>query len=95
MSNDPIKPDPNQRLGRISKNAAFLTFTLVVFFLFMQSIRGEEGAPARVTYSQFIEYLDQGLVHRVTFLDRAIEGEFTQPITIAVSYTHLTLPTKA
>lgn len=82
MSNDPIKPDPNQRLGRISKNAAFIMFSVVLLLLAMQWSRGEEGAPVRVTYSQFIEYLDQGLVHKVTFLDRAMEGEFTQPVMI-------------
>ena len=29
MANDPIKPDPNQRLGKISKNAAFLAARIV------------------------------------------------------------------
>ncbi|MGB1656666.1 MAG: ATP-dependent zinc metalloprotease FtsH [Longimicrobiales bacterium] len=82
MSNDPIKPDPNQRLGRISKNAAFLMLSAVVLLLLMQSIRGQENAPARISYSQFLEYLDQGLVHKVTFRDRAIDGEFTSTTTI-------------
>ena len=48
MSNDPIKPDPNQRLGRISKNAAFLMLSAVVLLLLMQSMRGQDAAPARV-----------------------------------------------
>ncbi len=82
MSNDPIKPDPNQRLGRISKNAAFLMLSAVVLLLLMQSMRGQENAPARISYSQFLEYLDQGLVYKVTFRDRALDGEFKGPIEI-------------
>ena len=82
MSNDPIKPDPNQRLGRISKNAAFLMLSAVVFLLLMQSIRGQENAPARISYSEFIQYLDQGAVHKVTFRDRSIEGEFERTTSI-------------
>ncbi len=60
MSNDPIKPDPNQKLGRISKNAAFLMLSAVVLLLLMQSLRGQENASARISYSEFIQYLDQG-----------------------------------
>ena len=82
MSNDPIKPDPNQRLGRISKNAAFLMLSAVVFLLLMQSIRGQENTPARISYSEFIQYLDQGAVHKVTFRDRSIEGEFERTTSI-------------
>ena len=88
MSNDPIKPDPNQRLGRISKNAAFLMLSAVVLLLLMQSIRGQENAPARISYSQFLEYLDEGLVHKVTFRDRSMEGEFTQTTTIEGAEYH-------
>jgi len=88
MSNDPIKPDPNQRLGRISKNAAFLMLSAVVLLLLMQSIRGQENAPARISYSQFIEYLNEGLVHKVTFRDRSMDGEFTSPTTIEGAEYH-------
>jgi cell division protease FtsH len=76
MSNDPIKPDPNQKLGRISKNAAFLMLSAVVLLLLMQSLRGQENASARISYSEFIQYLDQGDVLKVTFRDRSIDGEF-------------------
>ncbi|MDE3002792.1 MAG: ATP-dependent zinc metalloprotease FtsH [Gemmatimonadota bacterium] len=54
----------------------------VVFLLLMQSIRGQENAPARISYSEFIQYLDQGAVHKVTFRDRSIEGEFERTTSI-------------
>lgn len=82
MSNDPIKPDPNQKLGRISKNAAFLMLSAVVLLLLMQSLRGQENASARISYSEFIQYLDQGGVSKVTFRDRSIDGEFRRTVQI-------------
>ncbi len=82
MSNDPIKPDPNQKFGRISKNAAFLMLSAVVLLLLMQSLRGQENASARISYSEFIQYLDQGGVSKVTFRDRSIDGEFRRTVQI-------------
>ena len=82
MAQDPIKPDPNQRMGRISKNAAFFALLALAAMFVVQSIRSQEDTPARVTYSQFIEYLDQGIIHKVVFRDRAVEGEFSAPTTI-------------
>lgn len=82
MSQDPIKPDPNQRLGRMSKNAAFLILLTLVAMLAVQSFKNQESAPKRITYSQFMQYLDQGIVHKVVFKDRSIEGEFSVNTTI-------------
>jgi len=48
----------------------------------VQSIRSQEATPARITYSQFIEHLDEGNIHKVVFRDRAVEGEFRVPATI-------------
>ena len=79
---DPIKPDPNQWLGRISKNAAFMAFMALILLLLIQTVRGQEGQPARITYSQFIEHLSQGRVHKVVFRDREMEGEFRSPVMI-------------
>jgi cell division protease FtsH len=76
MSNDPIKPDPNQRIGRMSKNAAFLMMMALVLLFLIQMMRGQETAPVKISYTQFLEYLDEGQVFKVVFLDRAIEGEF-------------------
>ena len=82
MSQDPIKPDSNERLGRISKNAAFLMIMALVLLFLIQTVRGQEGAPARISYSQFLEYLQEGRVHKVVFRDQAMEGELRTPVTI-------------
>ncbi len=82
MAQDPIKPDPNQRMGRISKNAAFFALLALAAMFVVQSIRSQESTPARITYSQFIQYLDQGVIHKVVFRDRAVEGEFSAPTMI-------------
>jgi len=79
MSQDPIRPDPDQKLGRISKNAAFFMLLALVGMLAVQSFRAQGEAPARITYSQFMEYLDEGAIHKVIFRDRAVEGEFRAP----------------
>jgi cell division protease FtsH len=82
MAQDPIKPDPNQRMGRISKNAAFFALLALAAMFAVQSFQAQEAAPARITYSQFMEYLDQGVIHKVIFRDRAVDGEFSTPMLI-------------
>jgi cell division protease FtsH len=82
MSNDPIKPDPNQRIGRMSKNAAFLMMMALVLLFLIQMVRGQETAPVKISYTQFLEYLDEGQVFKVVFLGRAIEGEFRATVRI-------------
>ncbi|MDE0899122.1 MAG: ATP-dependent zinc metalloprotease FtsH [Longimicrobiales bacterium] len=77
-----MKSDSNERLGRISKNAAFLILLALAAMFAMQSFNGQDSAPARVTYSQFLQYLDQGVVHKVIFRDRVVMGEFSMPTTI-------------
>ena len=77
-----MKSDSNERLGRVSKNAAFLTLLLLAVMFAMQSFNSQDSAPARVTYSQFLQYLDQGVVHKVIFRDRVVVGEFSMPTTI-------------
>jgi len=83
MSKDPSKkPDSDQRLGRMSKNAAFLMLMALALLFLVQTMRSQENTPADISYSQFLEYLDEGRVHKVVFRDRAMEGEFRTPTTI-------------
>jgi cell division protease FtsH len=82
MPKDPTKPDPNQRLGRLSKNAAFLMIMALALLFLVQTMRNQESTPARISYSQFHEYLEEGRIHKVVFRDRAMEGEFRSPVTI-------------
>ena len=82
MSRDPIKPDSDQRFGRLSKNAAFLAIMALVLWFLIQTVNNQDAAPAEITYTLFLSYLDDGRVHKVTFFDRAIEGELRAPVTI-------------
>jgi cell division protease FtsH len=82
MPPEPSKPDPNQRLGRLSKHAAFLMIMALALLFLVQTMRSQESTPARISYSQFLEYLDEGRIHMVLFRDRAMEGEFRSPVTI-------------
>ncbi|NNF12566.1 MAG: ATP-dependent metallopeptidase FtsH/Yme1/Tma family protein [Gemmatimonadetes bacterium] len=66
----------------MSKNAAFLMLMALALLFLVQTMRGQEDAPARITYSQFLEYLDEGRVHKVVFRDRAMEGDFRATTTI-------------
>ena len=69
-------------MGRISKNAAFFALLALAAMFAVQSFRAQEAAPARITYSQFIDYLDRGVIHKVIFRDRSVEGEFSAPTMI-------------
>ena len=79
---DPIRPDPNNRLGRMSKNAAFLMMTALMLLLAVQFFRGPDRPVAEIDYSTFKLHLAQDRIDRVTFRDRAIQGELRQPIVI-------------
>ncbi len=79
---DPIRPDPNNRLGRMSKNAAFLMMTALMLLLAVQFFRGPDRPVAEIDYSTFKLHLSQDRIDRVTFRDRAIQGELRQPIVI-------------
>ena len=78
---DPIRPDPNNRVGRLSKNAAFLIMMALMLLLAIQVVRGQEEAAVSFTYTEFRPQLDQGHIHAVTFKEREVEGELTQPVT--------------
>ncbi len=78
--NQPNRPDPDNRVGRLSKNAAFLMMMALMLLLAIQMVRGQGEAFADFTYTEFREHLAEGRVHSVTFRDRQVEGELTQPI---------------
>ena len=77
---DPIKPDPNNRLGRMSKNAALLMMMALMLLLAIQVVRGQEEPQATLTYTEFTQHLEADRVDRVTFRERAIEGEMRSPV---------------
>jgi cell division protease FtsH len=82
MSQDPIRPDPSNRLGRMSKNAAFLMMVALMLLLAIQFVRNQDEPIADLEYTEFTRHLAQDRIDRVTFRDRAVEGELRAPIVV-------------
>ncbi|HIA74155.1 MAG TPA: ATP-dependent metallopeptidase FtsH/Yme1/Tma family protein [Gemmatimonadetes bacterium] len=72
---DPIRPNDDKPLGRISKNAALLGLMALLFLMGIQFVRNNDSASAEITYTEFRAQLRAGNVHRVTVKDREIDGE--------------------
>ena len=92
---DPIRPNDDKPLGRISKNAALLGLMALLFLMGIQFVRNNDSASAKISYTQFRAQLRAGNVHRVTVKDREIEGEFRAPVIELdqeVTQFQLTLP---
>ncbi len=92
---DPNRPDANNRLGRVSKNAAFLMMMVLMLLLAVQFVRGQEETRAEITYTRFMRQLNNGNVFEVTVIDRRIEGELRAPIMeqeLEVTRFEVTLP---
>jgi cell division protease FtsH len=80
---DPTRNDEqNNRLGRISKNAAFLMMMALMLLFAIQVVGRTEDPVADLNYTEFTQYLDSDRINEVTFRDRAVEGEFKQPVRI-------------
>src|SRR5690606_35038410 len=77
----PNRPDPDNRVGRLSKNAAFLMMMALMLLLAIQIVRGQGEMAAEFTYTEFREFVAEGRVYKVTFKDRVVEGELNGPIT--------------
>jgi cell division protease FtsH len=78
--NQPNRTDPENRVGRLSKNAAFMMMMALMLLLAIQMVRGQGEVIADFTYTEFREHLAEGRVHKVIFRDRQLEGELTQPV---------------
>ena len=92
---DPNRPDANNRLGRVSKNAAFLMMLVLMLLLAVQFVRSQEETRAEITYTRFMRQLNNGNVFEVTVIDRRIEGELRAPIMeqeLEVTRFEVTLP---
>jgi cell division protease FtsH len=77
---DPIRPDePNNRLGRISKNAAFLMMMALMLLFAIRLVGSQDQAVAELTYTEFRDHLSADRIDRVTFRERAVYGELKQP----------------
>jgi len=92
---DPNRADGDNRLGRVSKNAAFLIMMVLMLLLAVQFVRRQEPTRTEITYTNFMRQLNSGNVFEVTVIDRRIEGELRAPIMeqeLEVTRFEVTLP---
>jgi cell division protease FtsH len=66
----------------MSKNAAFLMMVALMLLLGVQFFRGQGQPVAELDYTTFKMHLAQDRIDKVTFRDRAVEGELREPIVI-------------
>ena len=78
--NDPIRPDPDNRLARLSKTAAFWMLLVLMVLLAVQFVKGQGETAALFNYTEFMAQLEAGNVHEITIVDRTIEGELRAPV---------------
>ena len=84
-------------LNDMTKNIVLWLVIACVLYVVAQGI-SHEPTVQTVDYSEFIKRVENGGVARVEIQDYRIRGEDRQGKlfeTVTVSYTHLTLPTKA
>jgi cell division protease FtsH len=80
---DPTRHDEqDNRLGRISKNAAFLMMMALMLLFAIQVVGGQDDPVATLTYSDFTRHVSADRVDEVTFRDRAVTGSFKQPVRV-------------
>jgi cell division protease FtsH len=79
MPEEPIRPDDENRLGRLSKNAAFLMMMVLMLLLAVQFVKGTDQTVQEITFTAFRSQLNSGNIHEVTVIDRRIEGELRAP----------------
>jgi len=92
---DPNRSDADNRLGRVSKNAAFLMMMVLMLLLAVQFVRNQEPTRTEITYTNFMRQLSTGNLFEVTVIDRKIEGELRAPIMeqeLEVTQFEVTLP---
>jgi len=78
--NDPNRSDDQNRLGRLSKNAAFLVMMALMLLFAIQVVGRQDDPIADLSYTEFTQHLDGDRIDQVTFRDRSVEGEFNQPV---------------
>ena len=66
------RPDADNRLGRVSKNAAFLMMMVLMLLLAVQFVRRQEPTRPEITYTNFMRPLNNGNEFEVTVIDRKI-----------------------
>jgi len=77
---EPLRPEePDNRLGRMSKNAAFVLMMTLMLIFAIRIVGSQDQAVADLTYTEFRQHVEADRLDNVTFRDRAVEGELRQP----------------
>ena len=77
---DPTRPDEPNRLGRVSKNTAFLVIMALLLLLAIRQMGTQDQAALELNYSEFMQHLRADRVDNVVFRERVIQGEFKTPV---------------
>ena len=79
---EPPRHDEPNRLGRVSKNAAFLMMMALLLLLAIRLVGSQDRAVVELTYTQFMGHLRDDRIDNVVFRERVVEGEFRGPVRI-------------
>src|SRR5688500_11666660 len=79
---EPPRHDEPNRLGRVSKNAAFLMMMALLLLLAIRLVGSQDQAVVELTYTQFMGHLRDDRIDNVVFGERVVEGEFRGPVRI-------------
>ncbi|MEQ1856838.1 MAG: AAA family ATPase, partial [Longimicrobiales bacterium] len=92
---DSNRPDDPNRLGRVSKNAAFLMMMALLLLLAIRLVGTQSQPIVELGFTEFEGHLASDRIDRVIFRERLIEGEFRQTVQVdGQDYTrfHTRLP---
>ncbi len=78
----PLRGDPDNRFGRLSKTLALWVIIVVMSIFAVRFVQGQDEALVELDYTEFLDQLENGNVHAVTFIQPIdLEGELQAPIT--------------
>jgi cell division protease FtsH len=79
---DSNRPDEPNRLGRVSKNAAFLMMMALLLLLAIRLVGSQSQPIVELNMTEFDQHLRADRIDQVVFRERVIEGEFRGPVQI-------------
>jgi len=79
---DSNRPDEPNRLGRVSKNAAFLMMMALLLLLAIRLVGSQSTPIAELNFTDFQRHLRADRIDEVVFRERVIEGEFRNSVQI-------------
>ena len=69
MPEEPIRPDDENRLGRLSKNSAFLMMMVLMLLLAVQFVKGTDQTVQEITFTAFRSQLNSA-ASRASYVPR-------------------------